>query len=49
MEDNLDYQEIAGILQQRIAALTANYEGQVAVLQTQLQELNRRLTGGWRF
>jgi len=42
-EIELNYEEIASLLQQRIATITANYEGDIAILQSQVRELSRAL------
>lgn len=43
MEQTTNWAAVAGNLQQRIAQMTADYEGRIAVLQAQLQDVQQRL------
>lgn len=42
-EQQTNWNSVAGHLQQRIAQMTADYEGRIAVLQAQLQDAQQRL------
>lgn len=39
---DIDWQNVAGILQQKIANMTAQYEGQIAVLTAQLNTISEQ-------
>ncbi len=46
MEPNTNWELIANVLQQRVAQMVANYEGQLAVLQAQIQQMQEIAKSG---
>lgn len=42
-QDNTNYQDVAAALQQRIGQITASYEGQLALMNAKLIEMQRAL------